>query len=69
MADSCWLWIGCFSYTARLPIMSNHYLMWCTKEVILDAGAAGLTAALTSTIEGKHTLLIEKSDQIGGTVF
>ena len=33
----------------------------------MDAGAAGLTAALTSTIEGKHTLLIEKSDQIGGT--
>jgi succinate dehydrogenase/fumarate reductase flavoprotein subunit len=35
--------------------------------VVLGAGAAGLTAAIVSAIEGKHTLLIEKSDQIGGT--
>jgi succinate dehydrogenase/fumarate reductase flavoprotein subunit len=35
--------------------------------VVLGAGAAGLTAAMVSAIEGKRTLLIEKSDQIGGT--
>jgi succinate dehydrogenase/fumarate reductase flavoprotein subunit len=35
--------------------------------VVLGAGAAGLTAAIVSAIEGRHTLLIEKSDQIGGT--
>jgi len=35
--------------------------------IVLGAGAAGLTAALVSTIEGNRTLLIEKSDQIGGT--
>jgi len=35
--------------------------------VVLGAGVVGLTAALISAIEGKRTLLIEKSDQIGGT--
>ena len=35
--------------------------------VVLGAGAAGLTVAIVSAIEGKRTLLIEKSDQIGGT--
>ena len=35
--------------------------------VVLGAGAAGLTAALVSVLEKKRTLLIEKSDQIGGT--
>ena len=35
--------------------------------VVLGAGAAGMTAALVSTIEGLRTLLIEKSDQVGGT--
>jgi succinate dehydrogenase/fumarate reductase flavoprotein subunit len=35
--------------------------------VVLGAGAAGLTAAIVSAIEDKRTLLIEKSDQIGGT--
>ena len=35
--------------------------------VVLGSGAAGLTASLVSVIEGKRTLLIEKSDQIGGT--
>jgi succinate dehydrogenase/fumarate reductase flavoprotein subunit len=35
--------------------------------VVLGTGAAGLTAAMVSAIEGKSTLLIEKSDQIGGT--
>lgn len=35
--------------------------------VVLGSGAAGLTAALVAAIEGKRTLLIEKSDRIGGT--
>ena len=35
--------------------------------VVLGAGAGGLTAALVASIEGLRTLLIEKSDQIGGT--
>ena len=35
--------------------------------VVLGSGAAGLTAAIVSAIEGMRTLLIEKSDQIGGT--
>ncbi len=35
--------------------------------VVLGAGAAGMTAALVAAIEGMRTLLIESSDQIGGT--
>jgi len=35
--------------------------------IVLGAGAAGLTAALVSSMEGNRTLLIEKSEQIGGT--
>jgi len=35
--------------------------------VVLGAGAGGMTAALVSAIEGMRTLLIEKSDQVGGT--
>ena len=35
--------------------------------VVLGAGIAGLAAAQVSAIEGKRTLLIEKSDQVGGT--
>ncbi|MBM4332749.1 MAG: FAD-dependent oxidoreductase [Deltaproteobacteria bacterium] len=35
--------------------------------VVLGAGAGGMTAALVSAVEGMRTLLIEKSDQIGGT--
>jgi len=35
--------------------------------VVLGSGAAGLTAALVAAIEGMRTLLIEKSDYIGGT--
>ena len=35
--------------------------------VVLGSGVAGLTAANISAIEGKHTLLIEKSDRVGGT--
>ena len=35
--------------------------------VVLGSGVSGLTAALVAAIEGKRTLLVEKSDQIGGT--
>ena len=35
--------------------------------VVLGSGAAGLTAALVAAIAGRRTLLIEKSDYIGGT--
>jgi len=35
--------------------------------VVLGAGAGGMTAALVAAIEGLRTLLIEKSDQVGGT--
>ena len=35
--------------------------------VVVGAGAGGMTAALVASIEGMRTLLIEKSDQIGGT--
>jgi len=35
--------------------------------VVLGAGAGGMTAALVAAIEGMRTLLIERSDQIGGT--
>jgi 3-oxosteroid 1-dehydrogenase len=35
--------------------------------VVLGAGAGGLTAALVASMEGLRTLLIEKSDQVGGT--
>lgn len=35
--------------------------------VVLGAGAGGLTAALVASIEGMRTLLVERSDQIGGT--
>ncbi|UCF94034.1 MAG: FAD-dependent oxidoreductase, partial [Desulfobacterales bacterium] len=35
--------------------------------VVLGGGAAGLSAALVAAIEGKRTLLVEKSSYIGGT--
>ena len=35
--------------------------------VILGSGAAGLTAALTTSQAGMRTLILEKSDKIGGT--
>jgi len=35
--------------------------------VVLGAGAAGMTAALVSALEGRRTLLLETSGQIGGT--
>jgi len=35
--------------------------------VVLGAGAGGMTAALVASLEGLRTLLIERSDQIGGT--
>lgn len=35
--------------------------------VVLGAGAGGMTAALVSSLEGRRTLLLEKTEQIGGT--
>lgn len=35
--------------------------------VVLGAGAGGMTAALVSALEGMRTVLIEQSDQVGGT--
>jgi len=35
--------------------------------VVLGGGAGGMTAALVGALEGLRTLLIEKSDQVGGT--
>jgi succinate dehydrogenase/fumarate reductase flavoprotein subunit len=35
--------------------------------LVIGAGAAGMTAALVCAIEGLDVLLVEKSDQIGGT--
>ncbi len=35
--------------------------------VVLGGGAGGMTAALVAAIEGMRTLLIERSDQVGGT--
>ena len=35
--------------------------------LIVGSGSAGLTAALTSRSEGLETLVIEKTDKIGGT--
>jgi 3-oxosteroid 1-dehydrogenase len=35
--------------------------------VVLGAGAGGMAAALVGAIEGMRTLLIEKSEQVGGT--
>jgi succinate dehydrogenase/fumarate reductase flavoprotein subunit len=35
--------------------------------VVLGSGAGGMTAALVSAIEGMRTLLVEKSDHVGGT--
>ena len=35
--------------------------------VVLGAGAGGMTAALVARLEGLRTLLVERSDRIGGT--
>src|SRR5579875_579746 len=35
--------------------------------IVLGAGAGGMTAALVATLEGVKTLLVEKTDQVGGT--
>ncbi len=48
--------------TASIDAWDEDY-----ELVVLGAGAGGMTAALVSSIEGMRTLLIEKSDQIGGT--
>ncbi len=38
-----------------------------TDLLVIGSGAGGLTAALTAAIEGADALVIEKSDQYGGT--
>ena len=35
--------------------------------IVLGAGAGGMTAALVSALQGMRTLVIERSDQVGGT--
>ncbi len=35
--------------------------------IVVGAGVGGMTAALVATLLGQRTLLIEKSDQVGGT--
>src|SRR5229473_6618083 len=35
--------------------------------LVVGAGAAGMTAALVSSLEGLDVLLCEKTDQVGGT--
>jgi succinate dehydrogenase/fumarate reductase flavoprotein subunit len=35
--------------------------------IVLGSGGAGLTAALAGTIEGLRTLVIEKTEYLGGT--
>jgi 3-oxosteroid 1-dehydrogenase len=35
--------------------------------IVVGAGVGGMTAALVAAISGQRTLLIEKSDQVGGT--
>src|SRR6516162_9836894 len=35
--------------------------------LVVGAGAAGMTAALVSALEGLDVLLCEKSDRVGGT--
>ena len=51
------------------PDLGSPALPWddTFDTIVLGSGLAGLTAAMVSTIEGKKTLLLEKSAQIGGT--
>ncbi len=51
------------------PDLGSPALPWedTFDTIVLGSGLGGLTAALVSTIEGKKTLLLEKSAQIGGT--
>lgn len=56
--------------TAREAIHRNWTSPQWDEEydlVVLGAGVAGMTAALVSALEGLRTLVIEKSDQVGGT--
>ena len=58
----------------RVNPMEGNELKYPTEQwdeeydlVVLGSGVAGLTAANVSAIEGKRTLLIEKSCRVGGT--
>ena len=49
------------------PAMTENSAHAEFDVVILGSGAAGLTAALTTSQAGMRTLILEKSDKIGGT--
>ena len=47
----------------------KHKMRWDREVdvVIIGAGAAGMTAAIVAKSEGLEPLVLEKTDQIGGT--
>src|SRR6266702_4749380 len=46
---------------------SQDVAMCEVDALVVGAGAAGMTAALVSSLEGLDVLLCEKSDRVGGT--
>ena len=49
------------------PSMSHGTATVEVDVLVVGAGAAGMTAALVSSLEGLDVLLCEKSDRVGGT--
>src|SRR5947208_14054924 len=49
------------------PSMSHGTATVEVDVLVVGAGAAGMTAALVSSLEGLEALLCEKSDRVGGT--
>src|SRR5947209_20300969 len=49
------------------PSMSQDTATVEVDVLVVGAGAAGMTAALVSSLEGLDVLLCEKSDRVGGT--